>query len=903
MFCSSIRRLRAAVVIGWMLVVASSAGLSAQTGTGTITGQILDGGSSEPLPGATVGVKDTPLETVTDRDGRYRIAGVPAGAQVLVVQFIGRRDQQVEVTVGAGATLEKAIVFDQPYAYNETVSVTSELMLDAQARALNQQKNALDIRNVVSADLIGSFPDPNAAETTQRIPGITITKDQGEGRYVSVRGTEPRLNAMMIDGERIPSPDPLLRQVALDVVPSELLQAIEVSKALTPDMDADSIGGSVNLVTKQAPQKFRLLGRIGAGYNELLDSYNQPSYSFTAGQRFGGIGAIFSIAGAETNRANNDVEVSYTPTLGIADFDPRYYEVIRRRVGATGAVDFKGTGSSLYTVRGVFNRFIDDHERRNRLRERVTNRRIERERRDRTHIERIASLGFDGRSLLFGRSTFDFKVLGAYSDQTDPLTMTTTFRQSNVNFAPNVSADSIDPDNIQANPLNQDINAFTFNNQIRATNYSKDEDIVGAANLRMPLSQGKSSLSFLKMGLKFRNKLKGRDRNEFTYTTTATLPLTNFILAGANPRPYLDGRYDLLPFIDQAAVAKIPDLVPTTAVKNHARDAEEFDGTERTTAGYVMAELYPNARTVIVPGVRYEFTSADFTGRDVRFAPNGTWLDTLPLRSTQTYGVPLPSVQVRFAVTPDSNIRAAVTRSIARPNYYDTVPYRAQDDAAATVSLGNKDLRPTSSWNLDLMGEHYLKSVGVVSAGVFYKRLQDYIYVFTFDDTINNSIYHVTQPQNGDVATVEGVELAVQNQLTFLPAALRGIGVYANYTFTDSSAAIPGHEGSRLPGQSRHVGNLAASYERFGFSGRVSVNFHGSYVDQIGAANLLDRFYDQARQVDMSMTQKVTRSLRVYLDGLNLNGALLRYYQGVPNRPLQEEHYKWWLNFGAKIDF
>src|SRR5262249_30302925 len=127
----------------------------------------------------------------------------------------------------------------------------------------------LGIINAVSADQIGSFPDPNAAETTQRIPGVTITKDQGEGRFVSVRGTEPRLNSMMIDGERIPSPDPLLRQAALDVVPSELLQSIEVSKTLTADMDADSIGGSINLITKQAPEKLRVLGRIGGGYNYL----------------------------------------------------------------------------------------------------------------------------------------------------------------------------------------------------------------------------------------------------------------------------------------------------------------------------------------------------------------------------------------------------------------------------------------------------------------------------------------------------------------------------------------------------------------------------------------------------------------------------------------------------------
>lgn len=876
--------------------------LDAQQPTGIVTGRVIEPETREPLAGAIVSVQGSAIEVVTDRDGNYRLIGVPAGAQTLVVRYLGRRNQQVEIKLTAGETLTQLIEFDQPYAFEETVSVGANLQRDAQARALNLQKNALDVRNVISADQIGSFPDPNAAESLQRVPGVTITKDQGEGRYVSIRGTEPRLNSMMIDGERIPAPDPLLRQVALDVVPSELLQAIEVSKTLTPDMDGDAIGGSVNLVTKQAPEKWRLLGRVGGGYNKLMDNWDQNNYALTTGGRAGRLGGVFSLAGSETNRANNDVEVSYNDTLGIADLDPRYYEVIRRRVGTTAAVDVKGSGASLYTVRGVFNRFIDDHERRNRLRQRVGNRRIERERRDRTHIERIASGSFDGRSLLFGRSTFDFKFLGAYSDQTDPLTMTTTFRQSNVNFAPNVSAGSIDPDNIQANPLNQDINAFTFNQQIRATNYSKDFDIVGSANLRVPLRQGASSVSFLKTGVKLRDKNKGRTRNESTYTTSSTLRLTDFVLSGST-EPFLDGRYDLLPYMDQEKAARIPELVPTTAVRNHARDAEEFDGNENTTGAYVMAELYPSSRLTIVPGLRYEYTAADFTGRDVQFAANGTWVATLPLRSTHNYGVALPSAQLRFATTPDTNMRFAVTRSVARPNYYDTVPYRAVDALAATVALGNVDLQPTTSWNLDLMGEHYFKSVGVVSAGVFYKRLQDYIYVFTADQTIDGSIYHVTQPLNGDEATVRGVELVLQNQLTFLPGALKGLGVYANYTYTDSSAAIPGHEGSRLPGQSPHVGNLAASYEQFGFSGRVAVTFHGSYVDQIGASSLLDRYYDRASQLDLSLSQKVTRNFRVFADVLNMNDALLRYYQGVRARTLQEEHYSWWTNFGVRFEF
>ena len=219
------------------------------------------------------------------------------------------------------------------------------------------------------------------------------------------------------------------------------------------------------------------------------------------------------------------------------------------------------------------------------------------------------------------------------------------------------------------------------------------------------------------------------------------------------------------------------------------------------------------------------------------------------------------------------------------------------------------DLVTRAKWdkaarNFDLMAEHYFRSVGVVSAGLFHKRLADYIYVYTYPQAINGTTYQYTQPQNGDEATITGLEVTLQNQLSFLPAPLDGLGVYANYTYADSSASFPQHSGnSRLPGQSRHVGNVAVSYEKFGFQGRAAVNFHGSYVDVVGATDLLDRYYDSANQLDLSASQKVTRHLRVFVNVLNANDALLRYYQGVKDRVLQEEHYKWWANVGLRFDF
>jgi TonB-dependent receptor len=902
---SSLRRCVRAVAFILLVLLVAIPRLRAQSGSGVIEGRVTDSATGNPLPGAKVTVAGASGETSTDRDGIYHLASVPSGERTLVVTYLGRADQTAQVTVAAG-DVAKLDVAMSVVGYEETVTVEAPLIRDAEERALNQQRTAPNISNIVSADRIGSFPDRNAAETTQRIPGISITKDQGEGRYVNIRGTEPRLNSMMIDGQRIPSPDPLIRQVALDVVPSELLQAIEVSKALTPDMDADSIGGSVNLVMKQAPEKLRLFGSVGGGYNQLLDSYAQNNYSLTGGRRFNGgkSGVVLSLSGSETTRGNNDIEVTYTPTLGLNELNPRWYQVNRRRIGFTGAYDLKPNTDSSITVRGVFNRFIDDHENRQRVRYLVGNRRIDRELRDRTHIERITSLGVNGQHIVKGATTLDYQLLGAYSDQFDPLTLTTTFRHTNVDFTPNVTPTSIDPDNVQANPLNENVNNYNFQQQIAATNFAKDRDVVGSLNMRMPLQASSGATSFLKVGVRFRDKRKGRDRNETNYSSSTTLKMTNYLDTGLDLRPFVDGLYDLTPYISEDLVDDISGLSTTTGVRNHQRDSEEFDGTERVVAGYAMAEIYAGSKLYILPGVRYEYTSEDFIGRDVRFAPNGTWLGTDPIGTKANYGLVLPGFHLRYALTPTTNLRFATTRTLARPNYYDAVPYRAQDDNALTVSLGNADLNPTKAWNVDVMAEHYFRSVGVVSAGVFYKNLEDYIYSYTLQQSINGTQYQVTQPLNGDSASVRGIEVAFQNQLRFLPTPFDGIGVYANYTFSDSTAHFPQHSGdSTLPGQSRHVGNVAVSYEKRGFTGRVSVNFHGSYIDVVGANESQDRFYDSNSQLDMSFAQRLTHNFRLYADLLNLNDSLLRYYQGVPDRLLQEEHYRWWMNFGVKVEF
>jgi TonB-dependent receptor len=896
---------RVRLVAGFLVAAGLSSGPAfAQEATGVVSGRVIDGATGNPLPGAGVGVEGSKLATSTDRDGNFRLASVPGGARTLVVTYLGRASARATVEVVAGKAISSDVTMGGDVAYQETVTV-SALIRDAQARALNQQKTAPNIMNIVSADQIGQFPDPNAAETTQRIPGVSIQRDQGEGRYVIVRGTEPRLNSTLIDGERIPAPEANVRQVALDVIPADLLQAVEVSKALTPDMDGDAIGGTVNLVMKQAPEKLRMLGSIGGGYNRSLASYEQNNASVTLGQRLmnNKVGVIFSGSTSATVRGNQDFEPVYAAGA-LTDLDFRDYVVTRRRRGATGAFDFRPDATSLYRVRTVYNYYIDDHEERQRLRNRLgTTRRLERELRDRTHVEHIWSTAFTGEHQ-FGRLGLDVHLSGAHADQRDPLTITTTFRQSNVNFLPNVSATSIDPDNIQANPQNESLAAYTFNQQVRATNAADERDVVASANARLLALTSTRLSTFLKFGFKVRDKDKTRTRDEVTLTSPTPITLAAAGIDDGAIHTLLDGRYTIGPFLSLPVAADLPSRFTMNSAINHARDTEDFTVGERVASAYGMAEIYVGSKLFILPGVRVEHTTSDFTGNDVTFAAgNGAWIATTPIDGGHSYSTVMPGVQMRYAARESTNLRVAFTRSLSRPNYFDLVPYRSFDDAANTVMLGNPALSPTLSWNTDVMLEHYLKSVGVLSAGVFHKRLTDYIYTFVSTQSINGETFTVTQAQNGEAATITGVELAAQSQLAFLPGPLKGLGVYLNYTFTDSSAEFPGRTGepATLPGQSRHVGNVSVSYERGGFSGRLAVNFHGSYIDQVAAASGGDRFYDTHKQLDLSLGQKITRNVRVYLNALNLTDAPLRYFQGVADRPLQEEHYRWWMDFGVKL--
>jgi TonB-dependent receptor len=892
-----------------LLLVAAAASLNAQsTATGQVTGRVVDSERGAPLPGARVSVEGTVLTAATDRAGDFRLVGVPVGARTVVISFLGRADESVQVSVAEGQAAVLNVRLANMRVVSEVVTVAGESETEGQARALNQQRTALSITNIVSSDQIGSFPDPNAAEAASRIPGVSIARDQGEGRYVLIRGTEARLNSMMIDGERIPAPEGDTRQVALDSVPADQLQSIEVSKALTPDMDADAIGGAVNLITRTASERLTALFTAAAGYNALQRSYDQQQFSGVLGGRVsqGRIGLLASFSGSSLTRGSENFEPAYEGGY-LDDLQLRDYQVDRSRYGLNLSSDIRLSGNDSLIVRGIFNEF-KDYEVNNRIRYRPSDRRIEHVLKNRQQDQHVRSVQAGGNHVLGGgQQTFlDYRVAWSTAGEFQPDRLDTIFRQTGVDFAPNVSPDFIDPDNIQPNPSKNNPEVARLNAWETERFETTDRDIAASFNVRTPLAFSENRASFLKFGGKIRSKRKERtfEIGEAGPEGVVLFPqLQDTGFDNSRFLEYQPAGYEPFPGINADASRAMFNALPAGAYEvNPEGDASAYDATERVYAGYAMAEWYLGSNMTLVPGVRVESTTVNYTGNEVLYNVNGDYESTSPVSGSDTYTFVLPGAHLRYALSDQTNLRAAYTRTLARPNYYDLVPYQLVIQEDNEIERGNSSLKPTSSNNLDLLFEHYFRSVGVVSAGVFYKRMSDYIYTFRVREEAYDDIYTVTQPRNGDDASLWGAEFNLQNRLTFLPGPLDGLGVFVNYTLTDSSATFPDRSGSAtLPGQSAHLGNVSFWYEKKGFMGKASWNLHGRYVDEVGGEAAEDVYYDSHMQLDVNLSQQVHPRLQVYADFLNLTNAPLRYYIGTADRPIQEEYYKGWSSFGVRM--
>jgi TonB-dependent receptor len=878
---------------------------------GIIKGKITGQENMEPLTGATILIAGTSTSTATNLNGEYQFY-VNTGNLKLTVRYLGYQDTVISVTVGANELKVLNIVMRSRQQALRNVTVTG--YTQGQAKALNQQKNADNIKNIVAADQIGKFPDPNAAEALQRVPGVNIERDQGEGRYVSVRGLAPQFTNTSVNGEQIPSPEASVRYVALDAIPSDQLASIEVSKALTPDMDGDAIGGSINLITRSAQSRTaEFSGSLGGGYNNLMRKGNVQG-QLQYGQRFGKnekFGLLLNSNYYQNHLGSDNVERAIQDN----EVELRDYELVRTRLGLSSSLDYRFNNKNEIYFRTLYSRFTD-REWRRRYVFKPEDEEIEKLTKDRFESQSVLSLNA-GAKHIFKGFLLDYEAQYSYAEQNTPYDNEAAFVAgipSTLNYS-NPKFPAITANDYTNNSL-YEFNEIGFGNTL-----AKDKNLTAKFNVGIPYKIS-SSDGLIKFGAKMRLKDKSYTIEQNTFENLGGVPNLDQFAGEPVKDRFLSGRYELGKPLDISQLARYYNANPAQfelQIADKAADEalESFKATEDVMAAYLMTRQQIK-KLMVLGGVRYERTKVTYNSKDVIIAPNGDLQEIRPVSGSSVYDFVLPQLHFKYELSKLSNLRAAVTYSYARPNFSEIIPAQEinREDGIATV--GNANLKPVKAINYDLMAEHYFGSVGILSGGLFYKQLDNFIYrrilfnsPYPLTGTPAISAINVVQSQNGNEAKVLGTELALQRRLSFIPA-LRDFSVYLNYTYSHSKANIQSRvadednanatEEIQLPGQSDHVGNASLAYEGKKFSARLSLNFNSSYVSEIGATKNEDIFIKDRMQLDANLGYAINNRFRLFADVLNITNQPLQAYQGNTTQYIQREFYSHWVRFGLRFN-
>lgn len=898
--------------------------------SGKITGRVLDE-SQLPLPGAIIYANES--GTTTNNDGYFTLMGMPVGQNEITITYIGYDQQKVNVTVTEGEITNLTITMKADAELRQVV-VTGQLV--GQAKALNNQLNRDNITNIIAADQIGRFPDANIGDAMKRIPGINVQYDQGEARFGNIRGTAPQLNSITINGERIPSAEAEIRSIQLDLIPSDMIQTIEVNKAVTPDMDADAIGGSVNLVTRAAPAGERISATLGSGFNFLAE---QPTFngSLIYGNRYakGKLGMIVSASYFNNNLGSDNVEAEWTYDDANdndafdegEDFYPeeiqiRQYYLQRVRQSYSAAIDYKFNNKHSIIFRGLLNDRKDWETRYRSVFADIENDggqwvgELERQTKGgnadtkdrRLEDQDMMTYSLSGEHLL-GRIKLDWT--GSYSKASEDRPNERYFEIAtdgpvplNVDFSdsefPNVSAAQTE--------FNDPSNSWEFSEITEEFQYTEDIDYNSRINVTIPLTEKNNS--FLKLGTRTRSKSKSRTNDFYEYSPMdedAVLADAYNNLTDENKDNFLPGdEYNIGQFVSPSHLSS---LNVTGADFEGEQDPSElagnFNATENILGTYAMLDHRFNKKFKLITGVRLERTALEYEG--FVFDDDAETLNASNKISSDYLNI-LPAVHLKYNVRPTIVLRMAYTNTLARPNYFDLVPYREIVDGVE-LSIGNPDLDPTTSMNFDFMAEKYFGNVGILSGGVFYKDITNFIVTqsFTDYDFEGTTWDNFAQPINGGNANLLGAEVAFQRQLDFIHPSLKGLGIYTNYTFTQSTVKdfnFEGREGEdlNLPGSPQNTLNASLSYDAKKFTTRLSFNYASSFIDEVGSESFSDRYYDEVTYLDFNFNYSVNKKWVVYLNANNLLNQQLRYFQGAQNRTMQNEFYGRTFNLGVKLD-
>lgn len=917
----------------------------------TIKGEVMDTENNTFLMGANVILVDSENQfvkgMVTDEFGSFLLQTKRRGSHRIEISYIGFEKKVLPIEL-TGETIDLKKI-DLTSSATELESIVIRASLEEKQRALNEQLNAYNIKNVISSDLIGRFPDLNVAEALQRVPGINIQRDKGEGSTVSIRGTPMHYTTIQINGEQIPSVQQNgHRNEALDLIPADLLSSMEITKSATSDMDGDAIGGVVNLRTPVA-RKYELGMRAeGAlGYTDISGDINgigklriDKRFFKTSEDENGKLGVIVGASHYRSNNSEDRIDATWSglpvsirqtgeESLVMKNYQYRHTKNNRTRTGFTATMDYKFNDKNNLVFKYMYNN-RQDEDLRNRLRfdldrgvyqtlDSVSDGRIRRDMNISDETKRNQSYHLEGDHVI---NTWKVEWSGFYTSSKRTLSV------DRPDFATDNGIDIV----VDQGNIFQDVphfrnaageqsmyDPFLYSDFRRyEENYetTNANNIVGRIDITKSLDLFGDHPFTLKFGGKYRSQenskfrdnqvLRFNDPNNILNTEEAFLRVLN----GSQPDDFLYSGYQFGPLIGRDAFETyINDNRRLLTASDDAWDSrrislnDTYDAKENVAAAYIMGRVQIN-KLMVLAGLRYEKTDVNYDAYEVIRV--GTDVEGTPISGGTDYNFLLPNLQLKYNIDDYTILRFSSVFNYARPNFVDIVPFINYDEDAIQLRLGNTDLLPAKAFNVDLMFEKYFTNVGVLSIGGFYKNIDNFQFT-RIDPALNQDFpgypgtqgFRFQQEQNGENAVVAGLEVNFVRALDFLPWIFKNLSMDGNYTYTYSDAFTQDRKDISLPGQADHTFNLALSGDYGDFSARISGNYNGTFVSSL-ASQAQDDIYELHRlQLDANASYKIGKHIRIFTEFTNITNEPGIRYQGERQRISKIAYFGWLARAGV----
>jgi len=882
--------------IFFIVFLSFSAGLVAQT----IRGKVQDAQTGEDITGASIVLVGQQTKgAVTGLDGSFSITNVGTFPITVTISFVGYISQEIIVENAAPIVVrleEDRLKLDEVVVYGETGGRT-----DNSARTI--EKMSMNVMNVVSARAIEISPDMTVGNVISRVSGITVERNSsGEGQYALLRGMDKRYNYTLVNGVKIPSPDNKNRFVPLDIFPSELLDRLEVTKALTADMEGDGIGGAINMVMKDAPTSTQFTANISTGFNTMFFNRDFQSFDYRAIDKSSplmkyGLGYETIVKMRDFTTANLHLNEGRTqPNIsGGFSFGRRFFG---QKIGIMLAGSYsdvrRGTTSDIYSStfdaetekQTINHRYFSTQQ--NRLG---------------THAKLDFSIA-PGHKIVWYNAYMNFgtmQVRDAYSTKNHTVRLRYNHQKiynstlkglHEINVLPlkldwslnygnafNETPDNVSITVIEALPGYKTV--ARNGGATRRWEKNSDKDMAGYMNLIFTQKIGNSTLDLSTGGMLRDKKREG----------------------------YFD-IYTFRPFDPSKEIDRQRDIVHGEDWNNYDEIVFEFDGvdplnplnnnaTERIWGTYISSKLTVE-RLQIVAGLRYENTEQGY-----KLKYHSPWAKS---ESRQEYGDWLPSVHIKYGIHANGNLRLSYYKAINRPSFFEILPYQMVFEDY--TERGNPDLRRGIAQNIDLRYEVFPRPSEQVMVGLFYKNIKDPI---EYGFVLEGATYY--KPVNNGTAYNYGMEVDYIKYFNWF-------GVKANYTFTQSqittvkNKVIPElddpdrnlkvihvNETRPLFGQAAHVANLSLLLHspRSGWDAQLSVSYTSARLTVVSLFVNDDTYQSAYIPMDASIEKRFRFGLTVFAKASNLLNSRMTQYVKL-NRQNELRDPRSALHNGALLD-